>query len=283
MIEGIELKQYLRELKKHTAYDFSDYSDNSINRRIIKILSDYEITMDQLIERTKSDETFVEKVVEEITVNTTELFRDAEIWCSFYNKIYPSIKSKKTINIWHAGCSSGMEVYSNLIIICELGLLDKARVYASDINRRMVTKSKNAQYNYNFNKKYLEDFNAALAKNPINGINKIDFNKYFDIDEEKDTLTVKSFLRKTPQFIKHDLVQEEVPFYHKFDIIFCRNVLIYFNSKLQSKIFKLFYEQMYPGGFLLLGNHEVLSGFYKTKFIKNGPVFIKNTAFHFKY
>ncbi|WP_430824888.1 CheR family methyltransferase [Carboxylicivirga sp. N1Y90] len=283
MIEGIELKQYLHELKKHTAYDFSDYSDNSIHRRILKILKDYDISMEQLIERTKSDSAFVEKVVEEITVNTTELFRDTHIWSAFYEKIYPSIKSKKFINIWHAGCSSGMEVYSNLILLNELGLLDKARVYATDINTRMVTMSKNGQYNYRFNYRYLDDFNSTLAKKPINGISKIDFSKYFDIDEDKDTMTVKAFLRKVPQFIKHDLVQEEVPFFNKFDIVFCRNVLIYFNSKLQSKIFKLFYEQMYPGSFLLLGNHEVLSGFYKTKFIKNGPVFVKNTAFHFKY
>ncbi|MBS2096826.1 CheR family methyltransferase [Carboxylicivirga linearis] len=283
MVGETAFREYLNELKKHTPYDFSEYSDNSIHRRIRKILKDYDLTMQQLLERTKTDEDFVEKVVEEITVNTTELFRDPEIWTNIYDKIFAGVKSKKTINIWHAGCSSGMEVYSNLIIMSELGLLDRIKVYGTDINARMVRQAKSGKYALKFNLEQLQAFNKSLKKKPIQGISEIDFTKYFEFHEEEDVLIVKDFLRKVPWFVKHDLVQEEIPFYNKFDIVFCRNVLIYFNASLQSKLFKRFHDQMYPGAFLLLGNHENMSGFYKTKFSKNGPLFVKNNSFHFKY
>ena len=283
MIGETAFREYLNELRKHTPYDFSEYSDNSIQRRIQKILKDYDITMQQLLERTKIDEEFVEKVVEEITVNTTELFRDPEVWTSIYDKIYPSIKSKKTINIWHAGCSSAMEVYSNLIIMNELDMLDRVKVYGTDINARMIKQAKSGRYPLNFNLPQLEAFNNTLKEKPIQGVSNIDFTRYFDFDEKEDLLIVKDFLRQVPWFVKHDLVQEEIPFYNKFDIVFCRNVLIYFNTSLQSKLFKRFYEQMYPGAFLLLGNHEGMSGFYKTKFSKNGPLFVKNNSFHLKF
>ena len=94
--------------------------------------------MDELVERTRKETSFVEHIVEEITVNTTELFRDPQIWISFYEKAYPILKEKKSISIWHAGSSSGQEIYSNLIILNELGLLEKAQVLATDINLKMI-------------------------------------------------------------------------------------------------------------------------------------------------
>lgn len=283
MIGETAFRKYLDELKKHTPYDFSEYSDNSIQRRIQKILKDYGITMQQLLEKTKTDNSFVEKIVEEITVNTTGLFRDPEIWSAVYDKIYSSLKSKKNINIWHAGCSMGMEVYSNLILMHELGLHERIKVYGTDINARMIRQAKSGKYALNFNRPQLDAFNKSLKKKPVQGISHIDFSKYFDFNEKEDLLCVNDNLRKIPTFIKHDLVKEENPFYNKFDFVFCRNVLIYFNTNLQSKIFKRFYEQMYPGAFLLLGNHEGMSGFYKTRFSKLGHMFVKNNSFHLKY
>ncbi len=82
---------------------------------------------------------------------------------------------------------------------------------------------------------------------------------------------------------QHDLVQESSPFYNKFDIIFCRNVLIYFNAKLQTQVYQMFHRKLYPKGVMVLGNHESLTGFYNTKFNKNGSVYMKSNSFHFKY
>ena len=93
----MNFKDYLNELKTHTPYDFSDYSDNSIHRRIQKILKDEDLTIEELVRKTREDQCFVEHVVEEITVNTTELFRDPEIWISFYEKAYPIFNELKKL------------------------------------------------------------------------------------------------------------------------------------------------------------------------------------------
>jgi chemotaxis protein methyltransferase CheR len=279
----MDFKQYLQVLKENTPYDFSNYSDNSIKRRLQKVIMDNGLTIEELHDKTQHDKAFVERLVEEITVNTTELFRDPEIWPLYYEKLYTTLKGKKTFNIWHAGCSSGMEVYSNMIILNELGLLEQARIFASDISVAMVRQCKKGSYRYEFNKNQLSNFEGIIKKKPIKGISTIDFSKYFDIDVENDRLIVKDFLRDKVDVKQHDLVQEQVPFYNKFDVIFCRNVLIYFNANLQSKIYQLFHNKLFPKGSMILGNHESLTGFYKTKFSKNGPLYTKTNAFHFKY
>ena len=279
----MDFKQYLQILKENTPYDFSNYSDNSIKRRLQKVIADNDLSLDELLLKTKTDHGFVERLVEDITVNTTELFRDPELWPLFYDKLLPTIKGKKTFNIWHAGCSSGMEVYSNMIVLNELGLLDKARIYATDISPGMVRQCKKGSYQYDFNKQQLADFENVVNKVGLNGVKSIDFSKYFEVDEANDRVHVKGFLKEKVDVRQHDLVQENSPFYNKFDIIFCRNVLIYFNAALQSKIYQMFHNQLYPKGSMILGNHESLTGFFKTKFKKNGPLYVKTNAFHFKY
>ena len=279
----MDFKHYLQVLKEHSPYDFSNYSDNSIKRRLQKVIADNDLSIEELLLKTQNDNHFVEQLVEDITVNTTELFRDPEIWPSFYEQLYPQLKGKKTFNIWHAGSSSGMEVYSNMIILNELGLLDRARIYATDISKSMVRQCQMGSYRYEFNKVQIEQFERILKKNPINGISRIDFTQYFDFDSDNDRLNVKDFLRDMVQVRQHDLVQEKSPFYNKFDIIFCRNVLIYFNAALQSKIYQMFHKQLYPKGCMILGNHENLTGFFKTKFKKSGPLYVKTNVFHFKY
>lgn len=171
-------------------------------------------------------------------------------------------------------------MYSNLILFDELGLLDKANVVASDINKKVIHSAKKAQYDYKFNAQYIEVYNALRSK--LN-LNSKPFEHYFDVDSDNDKIKVRDFIRNIPKFKKHDLVDEEIPFYQKFDIIFCRNVLIYFNPELQLKIVRKFYDKLHDGGVLVLGTHEALHGFFKTKFVKHGMVYTKSSTFHLKY
>jgi len=274
--EDIDFKEYLKVLKENSPYDFSDYSDNSISRRVQKVVRDFRISFDELIEKTKNDGAFVEQIVQSLAVNTTELFRDPPLWKYLMEKVYPAFHNKPHINIWHAGCSSGQEVYSNLILLDYLDLVDKTTIYATDLSKKVLDLAKKGVYKYNFNKGYIDNFDQVFSHR------EIDFKNYIDINEHDDKFIVKSFLPEKVKFIKHDLVQEQLPFYTKFDIIFCRNVLIYFNISLQSKIINCYYQNLYPGGFLILGAHETITGFYKTKFLKNGMVYNKTNAFHFK-
>ncbi len=273
----MSFKDYLIELKKYTPYDFSEYSDNSIYRRIHKIQNDHKLTLDQLSELTRTNPVFVERLVEEITVNTTELFRDPEVWQNLYENVYPSLRKNKTINIWHAGCSSGQEVYSSLILLNELGLLDRCRVMATDINQKVLNNARQGKYSLSFNRSYIDNFNQVLNHDKHN----VDFSMYFDVDESADCMHVKKFLLEKPQFIRHNLVSDEPAFAYKVDLLFCRNVLIYFNSALQSKVVQSFFDQMHNGGHLVLGNHEALPGYFKAKFGKAGIAYSKASSFHF--
>jgi chemotaxis protein methyltransferase CheR len=279
-VDKITFKEYLEELKKHTPYNFCDYSDNSIQRRIEKILKDHKMDMEELLHKTKTDEDFVELLVDDITVNTTELFRNPEIWVYLYKNIYSKLKSKPNINVWHAGCSSGQEVYSNLILFNELNLFDKVNVVATDINQKVIRTAQKGEYIYKFNEKYIDVYQSLMNKICPNAH---DFEHYFDVDHEVDKMKVKDFLASKPRFKRHDLVTEDIPFYQKFDVIFCRNVLIYFNPDLQLKILRKFFDKLYDGGVLILGSHEALHGFFKTRFVKHGMVYVKSNTFHFKY
>ena len=276
-----KIKTYLKELKKHSPYDFCEYSDNSIYRRINKVLEDHRLSLDELMDKTRSDSLFVEDIVQEITVNTTEFFRDPEIWRDLYTKYFPSLRNKKMLNIWHAGCSSGQEVYSNNIILNELGLLEKSNIVATDLNSKMLKTAKKGEYNHRYNKKIIDNFNSVINDNAF--ADKIRFDKYFEFSSDNDIIKVKKILKSCVDYKRHDLVKGDVNNFQKFDIIFCRNVLIYFNTNLQTRILKYFHDHLINGGMLILGNHEGLTGFFKTKFIKNGPVFIKTNAFHFQY
>lgn len=273
----MNFKDYLVELKRYTPYDFSEYSDSSIYRRIHKIQQDHKLTLDQLSDLTRTNPGFVEKLVEEITVNTTELFRDPEVWDNLYKNVYPALRKNKVINVWHAGCSSGQEVYSSLILLNELELLDRCRVMATDINQKVLNNARQGTYSLSFNRSYIDNFNQVLNKEG----QVVDFSKYFDVDEAADMMRVKSFLLNKPQFIRHNLVSEEPAFAYKVDLLFCRNVLIYFNASLQTKVVQTFYNQLHNGGYLVLGQHEALPGYFKAKFGKNSVAYSKSNSFHF--
>jgi chemotaxis protein methyltransferase CheR len=278
----MNFKEYLLELKKHSPYDFSEYSDNSIQRRLQKVLEIHDISIDDLLKKTISDPVFVEQLINDITVNTTEFFRDPEIWHDYFEEFLPTLQNKKQIKIWHAGSSTGQEVYSNLMLLDNKGLLSKTQLYATDINQLVLNDAEKGNYRYANNIKSIESFKTALENAPTNKTT-IEFNRYFSTNKQDDTLNINPLLKKIAIFRKHDLVKDNSPISDRFDLIFCRNVLIYFNITLQSKILKMFHESLVPGGMLLLGNHESLHGFFKTRFTRNGNFYVKNNAFHFKY
>ena len=276
-ITNDDVQLFINSIKAESEYDFSDYSDKSLKRRIEKILSDNKITIDELIRQIKRDNEFIEKIIKEITVNTTELFRDVSTWQALKHRILPKMKDKEIINIWHSGCSTGQEVYSMLIILAELNLLEKARIYATDINVDAIETAKKGVYKYRFNLAYLDSFDKVMKENPYNydEYNDIPYAKFFEIDKSQDSIRMKQFLREKPVFKKHDLVRNENIFYTKFDIILCRNVMIYFNNKLQNKVFDLFHKNLNDNGTLVLGIHESILGPMASKFEKKGTNYIK--------
>lgn len=277
IITDQELQYFIYTLKTSSEYDFSDYSDKSLKRRLVKVMTDNHCDLKLLVARIKNDKGFLEKVVKEITVNTTELFRDPAVWQNLRHKILPLYQNNSKINIWHAGCSTGQEVYSMLILLNEMGLLEKSKIIATDLNSDVLEISKKGVYKFRFNIGYLDNFDKVIKENPFNyeEYNDVPYDNYFTVDKVKDTLSLKSFLKEGVMFRKHDLVKDGLLNYARFDLIMCRNVVIYFNYDLQNRIFEMFYDNLFSGGCLVLGLHETIMGPVASKFEKRGQVYYK--------
>ncbi len=272
-----EVQFFVNTIKNSSGYDFSEYSEKSLKRRLQKILIDNNSDLLGIINKLKTNKNFLEKTVKDITVNTTELFRDPQIWQTLKYRILPKFSENRNINIWHAGCSTGQEVYSMMILLNELGLFDKAKIFASDLNTDALDAAKKGNYKYRFNIGYLDNFDKVIKENPFNyeEYNDVPYSKYFKIDKVTDSIQMSDFLRQKPIFRQHDLVHGGDLYFAKFDLILCRNVIIYFKYSLQNKVFKLFHEHLYTNGYLVLGMHETMLGEITSRFDKQGQAYRK--------
>jgi len=276
-ITDSELLQFIQTIQSVSAYDLSEYSDKSLKRRITKILMDYRITITELLRQLKTQPKFAEEIVKKVTVNTTELFRDPPIWLSFRSEILPKLANKPVIRIWHAGCSTGQEVYSMMILLNEMGLLNKTELYASDLNTDAIDAAKAGIYKYKFNISYLDNFDKVIrsdVNNPLI-VRNIPYEKYMSIDHSGDRIIMNKNLLEKPFFSKLDLVKDKNLFQVTFDLILCRNVIIYFNYSLQNRVFQLFHDNLYENGFLMLGLHESIIGQFTAKFEKQGYYYVR--------
>ena len=272
-----DIQMFIDTVKEVSTYDFSDYSDKSLKRRVERLLIEHKVNIKALILKIQRDKGFLEQIVKDITVNTTELFRDPEVWHDIKQRVINKLKDKSAINIWHAGCSTGQEVYSLEIMLSEMGLLDKCNIYASDLNADVLEFAKKGEYKYRFNLNYLSNFDKVLKENPFNFTETfdVDYNKYFQVDKKTDKIVMNSFLKEKAIYKKMDLVKMDNVFNKSFDIILCRNVLIYFNLLLQNRVINFFHENLTTNGFLILGKHESLLGYPEGKFDKKGKFYRK--------
>ncbi len=268
---------FIDAVKQKSTYDFSNYSVKSFTRRIDKILTDNNFDVFALIKKINKNDKYLEEIVKEITVNTTELFRDPQMWQVFTTIIENYYKSNKKIKIWHAGCSTGQEVYSLLILMHHLNLFDKVEVYASDINEDVLNVARSGKYKYRDISEYIENYNTALKDLPAK-MKKLEFSDYIDVNKRRDSIKIKSFLTEKPTFLKHDLVNHKDLFETDFDIIMCRNVLIYFNHDLQNKIFEFFHDNLKTDGSLVIGRHEGILGAIANKFKKKDTIYVKKQS-----
>ncbi len=269
-----DIELFLESIQSRSNYDFSDYSLNSLKRRVRKLMNDHHVDINGLVEKIRADWNFTEKVVKSITVTTTEFFRDPAVWISLKENILPSCRKQEGLSVWINGCSTGQEIYSLMILLQEAGLLDKARICASDINTDVLETSGKGIYKYRFNKDFLKNFDLVINAEKKEK-NRVPYTKYFNVDEQSDTITMKKTLTNKPVYRKMDLVRDENPFGIQFDLIICRNVIIYFNYDLQNRVLSLFHQNLKRDGWLLLGIHESIIGPYSSYFDKRFQLYKK--------
>ncbi len=252
MVEDIELaeiKKLATFIKDEFSYDFTNYALSSFKRRIIRIMELYKFTnADQIIQKLTKEPEFSKTLLSEITVNVTEMFRDPSLWRVLRDQIFPNLfQMQNEVKIWHAGCSSGEEVFSMCVLLEENGWLDKVKIFATDIDHVIIKKAKEGKY-------LLKNTQEVNDKNYVRFEGKGKLSDYYKIDGQN--VIMEQNLLRNVTFREHDLVK--TGWFSKFDIILCRNVMIYFNQTLQNEVFKVFHTSLFNYGYLIIGSKETL-------------------------
>lgn len=246
--ERIEISLLLEGLYRLYGYDFRNYAYPSIRRRIWHCIHAERLeTISGLQERILHDRDCMERLVADLVIHVTEMFRDPTLFSALREQVVPLLKAMPSIRIWHAGCSTGEEVYSTAILLYEEGLYDRARIYATDINEDVLHAAERASYPLKKMQGYTKNYLRAGGKD--------DFSRYYNASG--DMATFHPFLREKIVFAQHNLVTDRS--FNEFHVIFCRNVLIYFDSMLQNQVHDLFYESLSASGILVLGHKESIT------------------------
>lgn len=243
--ERIEIELLLQAIYLRYGYDFRNYAKTSIRRRILHRLSLSGLnTISEMQHRVLYDKQFFETLLLDLSINVTEMFRDPSFYRAISEKVIPVLKSQPFVKVWHAGCSTGEEVYSMAILLKEEGLYEKTRIYATDFNEAAIQKAKAGVYPLSRFKEYTYNYQKA------GGVRS--FADYYVADYEYAVMD-KS-LKENIVFADHNLVTDSV--FGEMNLILCRNVLIYFSRELQDRVIKLFRDSLGNGGFLCLGSKE---------------------------
>lgn len=246
-IRDEDVEVLLLDLHRKHGYDFSDYSRASIKRRLNRLASiDKFTSFAEMRYRLIHDDFYVRRFIEEITVNVTEMFRDADFFKYLRLHILPTLGTYPFIRVWIAGCASGEEAYSIAILLKEANLLHKSIIYATDLNPRVLEKAKSGIFPVRLIKQYSENYLSSGGYE--------DFSSYYSA--KYDVVIFNEALRKKIVFSTHNLVSDSS--FNSFQLILCRNVLIYFNIHLQSRVFDLMDKSLDNLGYLALGTKETL-------------------------
>ncbi len=242
-----EYKELLESIRFIYGYDFTDYAEPSVKRRIINFMKNKGLgTLDKLGKLLLKDEGIFEEFVQDLSITVTEMFRDPSFYKSMREKVVKRLATYPVIKIWLAGCATGEEAYSVAILLREEGLLEKSIIYATDINQKSLKVAKQGVYSLAAMKTYTKNYLNAGGKNA--------FSEYYTA--KYNSVLFEKSLSQNILFSPHNLATDKS--FNEFQLIICRNVLMYFNQRLQDKVVDLFYNSMCPFGFLGLGDKESL-------------------------
>jgi chemotaxis protein methyltransferase CheR len=247
IIQYEELEILLHDLFTRYGYDFTEYSKASLQRRVQRLfMADKFPSFAEFRYRLKHDSQYFRRFVEEITVNVTEMLRDPGFYQAIRTTILPILATYPFIRIWHAGCSTGEEVYSMAILLKEAGILHKSLLYGTDINPLVIEKARRGIFPISQMKKYSENYMQS------GGLK--DFSSYYTANYQ--LAKFDSTLSEKMVYSTHNLVADSS--FNEFQLILCRNVLIYFEKELQAKVLGLFNNSLENFGYLALGSKESL-------------------------
>jgi chemotaxis protein methyltransferase CheR len=246
-VETLEVELFLKAIYQRYGYDFRNYAQASIKRRIRHFLAKTSYhKISEMIPQVLYDEDFAHAVIAEFSIMVTEMFRDPGFYDAVREKVVPYLKTFPFTKVWHAGCATGEEVYSLAIVLQEEKLYDRATIFATDFNDEALQKSREGIYELKNIQDYTKNYQRAGGKRS--------FADYYHAQYE--SAIMNQGLARNVTFANHNLVTDGV--FSEMHLILCRNVLIYFDRTLQNRVLSLFAESLTYGGFLCLGTKETI-------------------------
>lgn len=246
-LEALEIELLTEAVFRRYGYDFRDYSYPSLRRRVQKRMTGERCgSVSELQHKVLRDSAAMERLLLDLSINVTSMFRDPSFYQAIRSNVVPLLRTYPFIRIWHAGCSTGEEVYSTAIVLHEEGLYGRCRIYATDINESVLDKARRGIYPLSSMQEYTSNYQRAGGTS--------DFSNYYTANY--DHAIFSPALRQNMVFAQHNLVTDAA--FNEFHMIVCRNVLIYFNTELQDRVIRLFYDSLLRFGVLALGKKESL-------------------------
>nr|WP_246608491.1 CheR family methyltransferase [Paenibacillus agaridevorans] len=259
-LEELEIDLLLEAIHRMRGFDFRNYLRSSLRRRIRhRMHLEGALTISSLQDRILHEEGCMERLLEDFSIKVTEMFRDPAFFQTFRSEVVPLLRQYDRLRIWNAGCATGEEVYSMAILLEEEGLLERTMIYATDMSRAAIALSKEGR----FPLKRMQ----AYTKNYLQAGGSREFSAYYTTDHAYARFlpTLKNHM----VFAQHNLVTDGS--FNEFQVILCRNVLIYFNPALQSRVHGILNESLAPDGFLVLGSKESLLAPHRNGFTEFNP------------
>ena len=244
-LEAIEAKLLLEAVFQHYGYDFRDYASASIRRRITaRMEAEGANSISGLQDRVLHERACMERLLRQLTVHVTSMFRDPGFYLAFRETVVPLLATYPFVRIWHAGCSTGEEVFSLAILLKEEGIYEKCRIYATDLSEAVLEGAKEGIFSLSAMMEYTENYQRAGGRTA--------FSDYYTA--RYDHALFKPSLGENIVFAPHNLVTDGS--FNEFNVILCRNVMIYFNESLQKRVHALLHQSLSHLGVLGLGRKE---------------------------
>ena len=244
-VEQIELDLLLEAMYRRYGFDFREYASASLRRRVARRMRHEGVeTVSALQDLVLRDPEVMERLILDLSINVTAMFRDPTFYAALRERVVPELRTYPFTRIWVAGCSTGEEVYSLAILLEEEGLNDRTRIYATDLNEAVLETARRGVFSLQKMQEYTQNYLRAGGKRA--------FSDYYV--SAYDGAAFDRELARNVVFAHHNLVSDRS--FNEFQLIICRNVMIYFDRSLQNRVHELFYESLVRLGVLALGHKE---------------------------
>ena len=243
--EDIEIQLLLEAIYLKYGYDFRHYTRSSVKRQVLQHLSSSGLnSLLEMQQKVLYDADFFNILLQDLSISFSEMFRDPSFYRAVKAHVIPVLRTYPSIKIWHAGCSTGEEVYSMAIVLKEEDLYDRAHIYATDFNHTVLQKAKEGIYPIRRAKQFADNYEQSGGKESLE--------RYYTVKHH--SIVMDPSLASHIVFAHHNLAADEP--IDEVHLIFCRNVLVYFSDRLRYQVFRLFYRSLCSQGFLCLGSDE---------------------------